>query len=193
MASPRPKTPKPQYSPHKRTRIALGFEAGLTYKALAAVEGVSPGSIYGIVKRYRVQKSAKSLSRPLRPRSLTDRDIRHMLRFIHQNPFISALELKTACSFTCHPVTITRELRRQGIQHYKALRRPKLSEEHAKKRLAFAKEHINKPLSEWKCWIFSDELIIARGQGERTGWVFCRKVRNYTPLFYLNYSTLTTV
>lgn len=36
MASPAPKTPKPHYSPHKQTRIVVGYTAGLSRKAIAA-------------------------------------------------------------------------------------------------------------------------------------------------------------
>jgi hypothetical protein len=89
------------------------------------------------------------------------------LRYIAQDPFISCRELKEKANLDYSVNTIKRELIRQGIQHFKALNRPKLSEEVAEKRLAFARLHVRKPPSWWRRVIFSDKSIIARGQGGR--------------------------
>lgn len=176
MASQAVKTPGTEYSPHKRTRIALGAELGLTRRQLWQKEGVNPASIKGITKRYRVQKSAKSSPRSGRPRKLDERDIRHFLILIAKDPFISAEKLIADSGVTCHPRTVSRALIKRGIQHFKAIRRPKLTPEAARKRLEFARQHIGKTSSYWRRWIFADESTVARGDGDRDGWVFCRSV-----------------
>jgi len=171
-----PEAPRKHYSPHKRARIAALQTAGISHRDIARREGVSAGSISGILKRYGVQKSAKSLQRSGRPRILTERDIRYLFRFIDQDPFITSEELREKANLACSVRTITRELIRHGIQHSKALRRPKLTPEHAAKRLEFARLHVRKPPSWWRRWIFSDESTIQRGDGEKQKWVFCRSV-----------------
>lgn len=180
-ATNRPKmdvrTPGKHYSPHKRTRIAVAVEKGIPKSWVAAKEGCSPNSVHGIAKRYRTQRSAVSLPRSGRPRTLTEYDKRHILRLISQNPFISNAEIKTQAGLACHVDTITRWLKSEGIQHTKALRRPKLTQELADKRLAFARRYLTSPEDFWKLWIFSDEVTVARGDGERQKWVFCRRVR----------------
>ena len=147
MAPATPRQPKQEYSPHKRTRIVVGWSLGLTPQYLQQKEGVSPGSIYSIVSRYRVQKSAHSLPRSSRPRKLTNHHMQRILRLIDHNPFISIPDIHEKVRLPCCQQTISRALVILGIQHYKAIRQPKLTKIHAEKRLAFAQQLRNKPLS----------------------------------------------
>jgi transposase len=160
-----PRATQCEYSPHKRTRIVTAYNLGLSKRALWAKEGVIPASVKGIVKRYKTQKSAKSLPRSGRPRALNERDLRHIDNAITKDPFISANELKKECGLSCHFRTITRELQRRGIQHCQALRRPKLTEEVAAKRLAFAEAHIEKPVRGGSVGSsqMSPQLLVAKG------------------------------
>ena len=169
-------TPKLEYSPHKRARVAQGWQLGLSKAALWVKEGVPPNSVSGIVKRYRDQTSGRSKPRSGRPRILLERNIRVILRLINKDPFISNKTLIKEAGLTYSVRTLTRELIRRGIQYQRALRRLKLSERLAEKRLAFARLYVRKPLSWWKRLIVSDESTIARGDGARQAWVFKPKV-----------------
>ncbi|KAJ4162925.1 hypothetical protein NW754_014346 [Fusarium falciforme] len=51
--------------------------------------------------------------------------------------------------------------------HYKSLLRPFLSEANARKRLRFARRYVHMAEDFWEKWTFSDEVIIARGEGQR--------------------------
>ena len=110
--------------------------------------------------------------------------IKDIFRSISFSPFILNRELLEQTNITCSIATLTRYLQEQGIQHTRALRRPKLTPSAARARLDFAQRHIQEPLSFWKRWIFSDETTIARGDGERGKWVFCRRV-SQQGLFYI--------
>lgn len=120
MTNEKPKTKRKQHSPHKRTRIVALHEAGLTHREIAAREGVAPGTVSGICKRYRDQDSAQSLPRSGRPRVLNERDVRHILRLIKEDPSISYEQLRRKAGLECSPETIKRELLRQGIRHVRA-------------------------------------------------------------------------
>lgn len=144
---PTPYTPNCEYSPHKRTRITLSRDLGLTRRQIAFNEAYNPASISKVVKRYRYQQSGKSLQQSSRPRVIDEHYHRRLLRYIAIDPFISSTELKENTDLGCHPRTIRRHLIREGIQHSKALRRPKLSEETTAKRLVFARLHVRRPLS----------------------------------------------
>ena len=52
-------TPRAHYSPHKRTRIVMWAEMGITHRKIARKEEVSPDSVHGIITRYEDQISAK--------------------------------------------------------------------------------------------------------------------------------------
>ena len=126
-----------EYSPHKRTRVSIGYQLGLTPRVLAAKEDILPRSVSGIEKRYRVQKSAKSASRSERPPKLSNQDSRRLSRLIDQDPFISPENLIAGANLTVHPHTIKHHLKKLGIKYCKALRQSKLTEIHAVKWLAF--------------------------------------------------------
>jgi transposase len=109
--------PKKEYSPHKRTRIIVSLEAGLTPKEVAAREGIPVGSIRGIRSRYKKQTSAKSLPRSGRPPLLGERDKRHLLRLITENPTVTYKELLAHTGLTCSTVTLKRYLKANGVEH----------------------------------------------------------------------------
>lgn len=184
-------TNKPHHSPHKRTKIVYNYLSGVSAKAVAAKYNVTPRAVYNINQRYKVQKSAKSNPRSGRPRVITERGKRHLFRLIEEDPFIQNNELLSRASLTCVTSTLTRFLRKEGIQHFRALRRPKLTPEVAAKRLAFARLHVQKPLLWWKRVIFSDETTIARGDGKRHKWVFAPIVSYLQPVITSQLTTQT--
>lgn len=167
---------KKHHSPHKRTAIATAYQKGVPAKAVAAEHGVSPDAVYAIARRYQNQISGRSQPGRGRKFKLDERYIRRILREIDQNPFISNKELIENCALPVTEQTLVTTLKKRGIQHRQALRRPKLSDTIAQKRLEFAQKHLNKPLEYWKRFVFSDETTVVRGQGERQAWVFCRAV-----------------
>ena len=158
------------------------YDMGMPPREIAAKEGVPVDSIRGIAKRYRVQKSAQSSPRPGRPPVISEREKRVIMRIIAQDPFVKAKEIIIEAGLCCCERTLTRWLKNQGIQHLTALRRPKLTEENAQKRLQFARAHILQSQEIWKRWIFSDETSVARGDGERQKWVFCKRVSVCQPI-----------
>jgi len=107
--------PRKYYSPYKRARIVALQTVGISYRDIARREGVSVGSISGILKRYGVQKFAKLLQRLGRLRILIECDIRYLFRFIDQDLFITSEELREKANLACSVRTITRELIRYGI------------------------------------------------------------------------------
>jgi transposase len=87
-------------------------------------EGVTKHAIFGIVRRYRHEESAKENSRSGRPSIITDRDKNHTLRIIDSDSFISCREIIGRFGLCCHKSTLTRWLKKQGVQHYLSLPRP---------------------------------------------------------------------
>jgi len=171
-----PSTPRLEYSPHKRARVVQAYDLGMKVKDIALKEGISPGSVWGIQKRYRNQERGRNKRRVGRPKIISERDIRHVKRIIDIDPFISNENLLRAAALSCSISTLNRVLVKEGIQHHRALRRPKLTTELAAKRLTFAQRYLEKPVDWWKNWIFTDETTIARGDGQANKWVFCSKV-----------------
>lgn len=179
-----PRNPRVELSPHKRTRIVSRVLSGFTHREVANAEGVSPGSVSGIISRYKRQKSARSNQRPGRPRKISARDRRAIMRCIGLDPFVSLKNLATAACPHVSTGTLKRELIREGIMHRKAVQRPYLTDQHALQRLEFGVEHLNKPLSFWRRILFTDESSVERGSGARNSWVFRPYGKNILPIIF---------
>jgi transposase len=177
-------TSRVEHSPHKCTRIYIKYNCGISRRRIAAEERVSRGSICGIIKRYEEQKSAQSRPRAGQPTKLAERAKRAIFRSIQRDPFISLSSLAAEAGLNCHPATLREWLRKEGILHQRALRRPLLTPITARKRLQFANRYYRQPSRFWRRWNFSDETTVARGQGERVKWAFYRKVGLSTPRNY---------
>ncbi|KAJ9412597.1 hypothetical protein QL093DRAFT_2585027 [Fusarium oxysporum] len=133
------------------------YESGVRVNDIADKEGLSRHAIYGVIRRYRHQQSAKDLPRSGRLPALSDRDKTHIKILIKNDAFISYKEIKQRARLSCSSPTIRRWLQKTGIQHNLALRRPFLSEENE---------------SFWYSWWFSDEPTIDRTDGDYTKWSF---------------------
>jgi transposase len=106
----------------------------MTGKEIAECEGVPIATVYGIRRRYRGQKSAQSSPRSGRPPILSERDKRRIFQLIRNDPFIKNPDIIQQAGLSCSVNTLTRFLMKEGIQHNKALQRPKLTPELAAER-----------------------------------------------------------
>ncbi|KAM5527924.1 hypothetical protein FOXYSP1_19798 [Fusarium oxysporum f. sp. phaseoli] len=148
------------------------YESGVCMQDIADSEGLSRHAIYGVIRRYHHQQSAKDLPRSGRPSRLSDIEINHIKVLIGRNAFISYQEIIDCASLNCKRSTIRRWLINQKIQHKLALRRPFLSEESAQLRKAFCDKYRHEGESFWYSWWFSDEVSIDRTDGDYTKWSF---------------------
>ena len=140
---------KSHHSPHKRTKIVSQLNSGVPATEIAAQEGLSKHAIYGIIRRYKHQQSARDQPRPGAPRIIKERDKRHILRIVDQDPFITTNKIINQTGLQYDKSTLIRFLRREGIMHYRALQRPFLRPTAARKRPAFAREFVNKGFDFW--------------------------------------------
>lgn len=162
------------------------YDNGVSVPDIIAKEGVTQHAIFGIVRRYRTQESAKSKPRSGRPTVLSDRDKKHINLIIDRDPFVTYQEILDKAGLRCHRSTIRRWLIKSGIQHHLALRRPFLGPATVAKRRAFAEKYRHEDASFWYSWWFSDEVSIDRTDGDRTKWCFHKYVSNpplFQPLF----------
>jgi hypothetical protein len=72
---------------------------------------------------------------------LTEFNKRHIFILINTEPFIQHRELIEEAGLSCSITTITRYLRTEGIEHWTALRRPKLTPKIAKIEATFMSDY----------------------------------------------------
>lgn len=86
------------------------YKSGIFPTQIAAEEGVSKYAIFGIVRRYKEQQSAKSNPRSGRPTIIKNGDKNHIFRIIDKDPFITYNEILELTGLQCHRTTLTRSL-----------------------------------------------------------------------------------
>lgn len=101
---------------------------------------VSPSAVTRIIQRFEASGSLKSSPRSGRPKSLSDRDIRVIVRKVRQNHRLTQNELIEELGLPVSPSTIFRALKDENLRKWKAKKRISLSENSAEERLSWALE-----------------------------------------------------
>jgi len=125
----------PDLSPYLRGKIVGHAKAGDSPAEIQVALGVSRGVVRGSI----AQDNAR-LNRELAPHSgcpptYTDRDKRIMLRHLRLHPKSTFNERRQDCDTKMSNSTIKRLARKHGLQHWRAKKRPELTEQHAAARL----------------------------------------------------------
>lgn len=114
-----------------------------------------------IVKKKKTTGSTENQPRTGRPKVLTVRQRRQVVKQALKNPSKSAQNLAddlASCSGKHVALqTIRNVLHNEGIRGRRPVKKPFISEVNRKKRLDFATKYVNEPLDFWKKIIFSDE------------------------------------
>lgn len=119
QASPLPKMPSPTFgrnhSPETRTKIVEAYQSGLSAKEVAVKYDITPRAVRAMAERYKGQKDGHDRPRSGRPPILDERQKRHILRLIKQNPLISNQELLERIGRPCSMQSVTRWLKTEGV------------------------------------------------------------------------------
>jgi transposase len=118
-------------------------------------------TVASIVKLYKMTGGVNSIKQTGRPRSLSAREERILLRTAIAQPLTDAVFLaKEMTKQLKRPISariVRLALVRNGFHARKPAKKPLLTPAQRKRRLAFAKEYIQKPATFWRSTIFSDE------------------------------------
>lgn len=99
-------------------------------------------TVYRIIERGGIKRKI-----PGRPRKISPKLERCILRTIEREPNTYATEITSDYATSVSPKTVVRCLRRAGVRSRVARRRPGLSEKQIRDRLEFALKHKDEPIS----------------------------------------------
>ena len=182
-----PRTPLAQTSlNHRRMHELSPYERGLVVGAVSAGAVSAGASIAKISEATQLLYSTVSITwsrasfrnegiskpRSGRPKALSARDERYLIRIARLQPKLSYHELTEQAGIQCHRVTVYRILKEYNLTNWLAKRRPLLTPEVAAKRYNWCWERRDWTYDEWKLFIFSDECSVKRGIDRRRQWVF---------------------
>jgi len=160
----------------KRARIHELVLEGYPSRFIASRENVAQSTVIRIKKKVETTGSVKDLPKPGRPRIITGRDERNVIRHILNGECSTAVDiqkrLKTDGKFDVSVSTVKRVLRRNGFSGRIKRKKPYLKKKHRELRLKFAKKYKNWKIEDWNKVIWSDEskFMIFGSDGRQYCW-----------------------
>ena len=166
------KTPRKELNILTKGEILGQAKLGATLTEISRNLNVPRSTVYGVLDRLHTTPSGVSKSRSGRPPVITPRAARTLVRTVRAEPKITWRKLKQDTGIDLDSRTLKHTLEANGISHWLALKRPKLTAEIALLRLNWAKNHEHWTVEEWRKVIWSDEASVARGSGKGKEWAF---------------------
>jgi hypothetical protein len=161
-----------ELSPYSRGLIIGKYEAVVSLSQISESLAIPSSTVFDTIQQNSKRNNGKSIPRPGRPKSYTERDKRHIIQLIKRDPFIKYEDIRERTGLNLSSTTFLSILQDSGYGHWRAKKRPKLTKEHAKLRLEWAKNHKDWTFTEWSKVIWSDESSIELGKGQQQPWVF---------------------
>ncbi len=160
-----------------RKKIISLHKKGEGYKKISKALLISQNTVAKVVQTFKKDGTATiSQRRPGRPRKLTPRQDRLLMRRVEENRHASSLQLskevESQTGVTISRDTIQRTLQRNGMHGCRPWKKPLLKPRHKKARLEFARAHADKDEDYWDSILWSDEtkINVFGTDGFRTVW-----------------------
>ncbi len=159
-----------------RKKIISLHKKGEGYKKISKALLISQNTVAKVVQTFKKDGTATiSQRRPGRPRKLTPRQERLLMRRVEENRHASSLQLskevESQTGVTISRDTIRRTLQRNGMHGCRPQKKPLLNLRHKKARLEFARE-FDKDEDYWDSILWSDEtkINVFGTDGFKTVW-----------------------
>ncbi len=148
-----------------RKKIISLHKKGEGYKKISKALLISQNTVAKVVQTFKKDGTATiSQRRPGRPRKLTPRQERLLMRRVEENRHASSLQLskevESQTGVTISRDTIRRTLQRNGMHGCHPRNKALLKPRHKKARLDFARAHADKDEDYWDSILWSDETKI---------------------------------
>ncbi len=166
-----------EMSQNLRKKNIYFHKKGEGYKKISKALLISQNTVAKVVQTFKKDGTATiSQRRPGRPRKLTPRQERLLMRRVEENRHASSLQLfkevESQTGGTISRDTIRRTLQRNGMHRCHPQKKPLLKPRHKKARLEFARAHADKDEDYWDSILWSDEtkINVFGTDGFKTEW-----------------------
>lgn len=141
--------------------VIFHYEKGCSYRKIASMLKLSKSTVGDIILRYKNEDRLEPIKQTGRPKLLTERDNRLIMRKVKEDPKISApklqIYLEQYAKKKVSLQTIRRCIHNHGFFGRIARKKPWVSNKNRKMRLDFASNYILKEEDYWSDVIFCDE------------------------------------
>lgn len=152
-----------QLSNDLKTKITEHYDLGEGYKKLSQRFQLSVSDVRNIVRKWKATGTVLVKARSGRPRKISERQRRRMVRMVKNNPQTTSKDLQdhlASDGVDVHRSTIQRTLHKEKLYGRVMRKKPFLSTRHKRSRLRYAEAHLDKPASFWNKVLWSDETKI---------------------------------
>jgi len=172
-------TSRSELSPYLRGVIAGRAQEGGKPTLIAKDLKVPKSTVFTTIRRDPIRNDGRSRPRSGRPHKYTERFKRSVIREVRQIPKISYAGIRAALQSEISDTTIRVILDEVGITHWRAKKRPFLTQEVAKKRYDWCIARKDWTINDFRNIIWSDECSAERGAGKSQEWVFCQPAQKW--------------
>lgn len=127
----------------ERGEIVGLSRGGFSYKNISIILGIPKSTVGVVVKNYNEQGLTTTKPRSGRPKILSERDNRHLMKIAKENRSNTLEELtenfNTAMNISVSSRTIQRALHKEGFSGHAAKKKPLISEKNRKKRYGWCR------------------------------------------------------
>ena len=163
-----------QLSEFERGEIVGLKKANFSYREIAQISNRFKSAVEKTVNDYVSKNKTTIALRPGRPKKLSDRDERQLMRVVKENTKTTACQLVESLekiNIIASEKTIRQTLHSKNVYGRKAVKKPLISDVNRKKRLYWCHSRKNWSSSEWDKIIFSDESRFELFQNDSNDWV----------------------
>lgn len=152
----------PQIDIRKRAEVLTMWREGKSQSFISRQLEISRCAVQHIIKKCKCHKSKENMPRSGRPRKMSSKDERKLVRLSKCHPKWPASYLLKECNSIGEPSlsTAKRILRKYGLYGRTAAKKPHLNRKHVNDRLKWCREYQNWDPEMWSNVIFSDETQI---------------------------------
>ena len=159
--------------------IAVGMsKAGLSTRVIADKLRVPKPSVGRWISKYRELGHVNRKKGSGRPRKLSSRDVRKIVRNVSKKPFHHVTKLSP---ITASKRLVWRALRQAGLRSRRPLRRPFLCARHKHERMDWAMRHSHWWENQWRRIVWSDESRFRLHAPDGRARVWRRKGQRFQP------------
>ena len=178
-----------ELTPYQRGQIIGLNAAGQSIREIQDQLGLSRNAVRGTIERQKSRPDGLSAPRCGHPPKYTDRETRSMIRCVRIHPKMTFAERRAHCDTEMSNSHIKNICREIGLSHWRAKKRPELSEKNARTRYEWCRNRAHWTPKMWERYMFSDECSVERGTGKKQVWVFGQPKDKWKPEMVETYTT----
>ena len=144
----------------ERVRVVELASKGTKWDDVAKDVGIANSTARKVYKEWKTSRKLTPNDRPGRPKVLSDRSVRLIVRLSDQNPQATISQITSMTQLGVSVWTVARRLREEFRFVRYARKKPFLTPERKKKRLHWARNELTTSVRAWQCRIFTDEIHI---------------------------------